>query len=150
MEHQGLGSGKVFSARTGYDPWEVLPVRGGWPCTGSLLHEADYEQQQAGAYRGIDDVTNDASTNVEAKPRKHGTRDGGADDPDDDVADEAEAGTLHDEAGEPAGDGTNEQPCDNSDGRHERVPFYEVRTCEFEIEPSDGGVRGCGEHCMRA
>jgi hypothetical protein len=72
----------------------------------SLFDEANHEKEQTVAGRRIDDVTDHPSTNVEAKPRKDGTRDDSADDSDDGFADAAEGGFLQDQAGE----GTNEQP----------------------------------------
>ena len=66
------------------------------------------------ADRSIDDGRDDATTDVDAEPRKQPTADQSADDTDDDVADEAEATASHDLAGKPARNGTDDEPNDES------------------------------------
>src|SRR5579871_5058582 len=70
--------------------------------------QPDHQQQYDGADRRIDDFRNETGADVNAEARKQPTGDEGADNADNDIADDAKAGTAHDLAGQPARHQTDE------------------------------------------
>jgi len=73
------------------------------------VNQADEQEKQDRADRGIDDGGNDARTEMDPELRQEPTRNEGADDPHDEVTDKAETGPLDDLAREPAGSDTDNQ-----------------------------------------
>src|SRR5579863_5716313 len=82
------------------------------------------QQKDNGADRRIDDLRNQAAADVNAKPWEKPAGDEGADNADNDVADDAKAGAAHDLAGQPARDQTDEQNDDKTFTRYvHKVPL---------------------------
>src|SRR5580700_10134306 len=71
--------------------------------------EPDDEQQHNGADRGVDDGADNSDTKMNADLRQQPVTDEGADNPDYQVTNDPEPGTLDDLTGEPAGDEPNQQ-----------------------------------------
>jgi hypothetical protein len=82
------------------------------------VKEANDEQEQYGADRGTDDGTDQSCTEMDPELGQQPASDKGAQDSDDKVADESEAGPLHDLAGEPTGDKANKQGDQQAFTRH--------------------------------
>jgi hypothetical protein len=73
------------------------------PPTGTTSDEPDDEKQNDATYGGVDDRTDDSRPKMQTEPRHQRVTDEGADNADDHVADEAEAGPLDDLTGQPPG-----------------------------------------------
>src|SRR5262249_3832613 len=74
--------------------------------------ETDKQQQYQRAQQRCDDVAAER-VRVEAKTRRQKRGDTGAENAYDDVADDSEAVTLDEYAGQPAGNGANQDPGDD-------------------------------------
>jgi hypothetical protein len=73
------------------------------------VDEPENDQKHYGADRGGDDGGDDADAKVDAQLGQQPITDKGADDPNDDVVDETEAGALHDLSGKPSRNSANQQ-----------------------------------------
>jgi hypothetical protein len=81
-------------------------------------NQAHDEQEQYGADGGVDDCTDQSDPEMDPELGQQPASDKGTQDSDDKVADESEAGPLHDLASEPAGDEANKQDDQQAFTRH--------------------------------
>jgi hypothetical protein len=88
------------------------------PPPSAASNEAHDEQEQYGTYGGVEDCTDQSGSEMDAELGLQPASDKGAQDSDDNVADESEAGPLHDLAGEPAGNEANKQYNQQAFARH--------------------------------
>ena len=72
------------------------------PCT-SATNEPDYQQQYQRADGGLDDRRNNARAKMDAELRKQPTTDKGANNSNDEIADDPKSGALYEFAGQPSG-----------------------------------------------
>lgn len=100
------------------------------------MKQADEQEKQDRANRGIDDGRNDARTEMDSELRQEPARNEGAYDSHDEVADEAKAGPLDDLAREPAGSDTDNQ-------YDEKIFARYVHVCVPAIGSPGGGYPGC-------
>src|SRR6202158_5711147 len=80
--------------------------------------EPDDQQQNNGPGSRRDDFAEDAGADEDAELTEEPAADEGTDDADDDVAEKTEAAALDDDAGEPTGDGAEQEPNQNRFERH--------------------------------
>jgi hypothetical protein len=87
----------------------------------SASNEAHDQQEQYGTDGGVDDGADQSSPKTDSELGQQPASDKGAQDSDDKVADESEAGPLHDLAGEPAGNEADKQYDQQAFARHVHV-----------------------------
>jgi len=75
----------------------------------SAANQPDDQQQYQRSDDGIDDRRNDTRAEVDTELRKQPTPDEGADDPDEEVADNPKAGALNNLTSKPSGNDADEQ-----------------------------------------
>jgi hypothetical protein len=78
----------------------------------SAFHEANYEQQNYGADRGVNDGSNNSPTDHDAQRTEHPTADECANNAYDDVANEPKSDPFDDDASESAGDRADDDEDD--------------------------------------
>jgi type IV secretory pathway VirB10-like protein len=88
------------------------------PSPSTASNEAHDEQQQYGTDGRVDDGTDQSGPKMDAELGQQPASDKGTQDSDDKVADESEAGPLHDLASKPAGYEANEQDDQQAFARH--------------------------------
>jgi len=98
-----------------------VPPRTGFGGGASALDEARDKQQDHRADQGVDHLGDVAAADENAKARQKPAGDDCADDADHDIADQSEPPALHDLTGEPAGDGTDDEPDNDDFRRHESI-----------------------------
>jgi hypothetical protein len=88
------------------------------PSPSAASNEAHDQQEQYGTDGGVDDCTDQSGPKTDAELGQQPASNKGAQDSDDKVADESEAGPLHDLASKPAGYEANEQDDQQAFARH--------------------------------
>jgi hypothetical protein len=88
------------------------------PAPSTTSNEAHDQQEQYGTDSGVDDCTDQSGPEMDAELGQQPASDKGTQDSDDKVADESEAGPLHDLAGEPAGNEADKQYDQQAFARH--------------------------------
>ena len=79
------------------------------PPRSAAVNEAHDEQKQHGTYGGVDDCIDQSGPEMDAELGQQPASDQGTQEADDKVADEPEAGSLHELARQPAGNETHKQ-----------------------------------------
>jgi hypothetical protein len=110
-------SGGMFS----YEADRAWRTHGAMPVQFRLArNHSDYEDDDDGADRGVDDVADQPTPDVEANSRKQPACHHRADDAEHNVSNQAEAAALHDLSGQPARDSADNEPNKNSLWIHDR------------------------------
>jgi hypothetical protein len=91
------------------------------PSPSAASNEAHDQQEQYRTDGGVDDCTDQSSPKTDTELGQQPAPNKGAQDSDDKVADESEAGPLHDPAGEPAGNEADKQYDQQAFARHVHV-----------------------------
>src|SRR5215467_4156508 len=100
--------------------------------TRSSSDQSENEQKDHRADERADDLTNQSRADVDAEPWQKPAGDEGADDTNDDVADEAKAIPLHDLTGGPACDRPHHQQNNQCLGAHDVPSRRAPAECECE------------------
>jgi hypothetical protein len=82
------------------------------------MQEPDDQQQYQAADGGVDDRLNNAQAEMDADQRQQPTADKGADDSNEEIAEDAEPGAAHDLAGQPSGNEADHQYDQETLTRH--------------------------------
>jgi hypothetical protein len=88
------------------------------PPPSAASNEAHDEQEQYGPDGGVEDGTDQSGPEMDAELRQQPASNKGTQNSDNKVADQSEAGPLHDLAGEPTGDKANKQDDQQAFTRH--------------------------------
>jgi hypothetical protein len=104
------------------------------PPPSAASNEAHDEQEQYGTDCGVDDCADQSGPDMDPELWQQPASNKGTQDSDDKVADESEAGPLHDLAGEPAGNEANKQYDQQAFARH--VHLVTSRFAREEASPT--------------
>src|SRR5262249_9598041 len=118
--------------------------------TPAAAHQPGYHEQQHRADGRVEDLTEDAGGEPNAELGKQPAGDERADEADGDVAEQSVAGSLHELAGQPAGNQTYQQNDKNAFARHDLnspalAPTPIDRACRQSMQfsaPRLAGPRG--------
>ena len=93
----------------------------------AATNEPDDQQQDQRADGGVDDRRDDAGAEMDAELRKQPAADEGADDSNEEIADDPEPGALHDLAGQPARNEADHQYDQETFTRHVHLRILQIR-----------------------